>query len=153
MTFRIVNGLSFDQAIEMPDGRMIVAADWSKQPSWNVSTSRYFKNHNLFCLDKSGKVIWQVRRDEAEHVGWTKSREEAETRNDNDFWTRSPFTTLRLEFSNGQTNVDLSTHKFPESDRWIEGAKVMCSTLDSRDYEINVETGVARCVDAPTRPW
>ena len=154
MTFQIISGLLFDQSIELPDGSKIVAADWAKQPAWNEMTGRHFTNHSVFRLDKDGNVLWQIRRDEGTHTGWAKSREDAEARNEReDHWTYSPFSVLWLRWPDGSTNVNPTTYKFPEVDCWVEEVTVMCSTLDSRRYELDIETGVARCVDAPTRPW
>ena len=143
MEFRLENGLSFDQRIEMPDGSKIILADWGVQPEWNKQTQRAFRNHSVFRLDKGGNVIWQVKRDEGERTEWARARDKAEAENSDDCWTRSPFANLFLRFSDGTTNRDPLTERGPDTSRWVNGASVVCRTLDSMVYELDVDTGVA----------
>jgi hypothetical protein len=155
MAFRMINGISYDLSIQMPDGGQIVLADWGVQPLWNTQTVRAFRNHNIFRLDQAGNVIWQVRRDEGEAwAAWTKFRERAEALNEDDIWARSPFTTLSLKFADGTTNMDPLTYQYPAQTEWVEGAEIWCGTYDSRSYVLDPETGLAVCkTPAGIRPW
>jgi len=143
MRFQTIGGLSFDQSIEMPDGGKIIAADWSKQPSWSKQTPLHFWNHSLFRLDRDGNVVWQVRRDEGERLEWARMREKAEAENSTAPSMRSPFLNLFLRFSDGTTNRDPLTVRGPSRAFWVEGATAICRTLDSMVYELDVDTGVA----------
>ncbi|MFN3417703.1 MAG: hypothetical protein ACK4ZD_15490 [Caldimonas sp.] len=143
----MINGISYDLSIQMPDGGQIVLADWGVQPLWNTQTVRAFRNHNIFRLDQAGNVIWQVRRDEGEaFANWARMRERAEATNDDDIGTRSPFLYLWLQYANGATNYDYEAHAYPEHAQWVDGAKIWCSTLDARQYVLDPETGVAVCM-------
>ena len=155
MAFIVVNQLSFSQSLEMPNGDRIIRSDWGVQPGWSNQTAIQFQNHNIFRLDKTGNVIWQVKRDEGEAwAAWAKFRERAEALNEDDIWARSPFTTLYLKFADGTTNMDPVTYQYPAQTEWVEGAEIWCGTYDSRSYVLNPETGLAVCqTPAGVRPW
>lgn len=143
MAHQVINGLSFNQAIEMPDGGKIVRPDWGLQPPWSKQTALAFWNHNLFRLDRDANVIWQVTRDEGERPEWTRMREKAEAENSADPSMHSPFINLFLRLADATTNRDPLTGRGPSSAFWVEGATVICRTLDSMVYELDVGTGVA----------
>jgi hypothetical protein len=153
MTFEVINGLSFDQSIEMSDKGKIIVADWGKQPEWSVQTRLHFWNHNLFRLDKDGNVIWQVKRDEGDERQWASSREKAESDNVGSVWTRSPFTNVVLKYADGSTNMDRATGNGPSVASWVDGASAYCHTLDQKSYTLDIDTGVAKLVFMPGRPW
>jgi hypothetical protein len=129
------------QVIEMPCGDFVVCLIYQtgQEPRFSVRE----ENHNLFRLDKDSNMIWQVTRDEGERVQWALMREKAEAENTNDVSTNSPFMTLIQRFSDGTTNRDPLTGAGPTTSKWIEGATVICRTLDPMVYELNIETGVA----------
>jgi hypothetical protein len=56
-------------------------------------------------------------------------------------------------FADGTTNIDPQTHRYPDTQTWVEGVTVRCVTLDSKIYELDVDSGVARLVFMPGRPW
>jgi hypothetical protein len=153
MGLYLVNGLAFTQHIEMPDGGRIIVADWGKQPEWSGHTQLHFWNHSLFRLDKSGGVVWQVKRDEGDELQWASSREKAESDNVGSVWTRSPFMNLVLKYADGSTNMDRATGKGPGVATWVDGASVYCHTLDQKSYTVDIDTGVAKLVFMPGRPW
>lgn len=135
------------QSIWLPDDGRICLANY--EPDW----PQFESNHNVFRLDRDGGVVWQIKRDEGECTLWARARQAAEAANSHDSLTRSPFTWIYLQFPDGSMNVDRTTCKFPDNDNWIEGAVICCSTYDSRTYELDVETGVARVVSWSPRPW
>lgn len=157
MKFQVINELSFDQSIQLSDGGQIIAADWGRQPTWCHQTALVFKNHNLFRMTAEGEVVWQVRRDEKVWSKFQTLREDAERKNIDDpigNFVYSPFLRLWLRYADGSTNEDKSTYKFPQSDHWVQGATVCCSTYDSMQYDLDIETGVAINVKPlGGRPW
>lgn len=135
------------KTVFMPDGGQVCLASFG--PDWPL----FEGNHNIFRLGKDGNVIWRVKRDEGQEVVWAASREKAEADNSDSVWTNSPFTSIRLLFADGSTNLNPVTYGYPDADTWVEGASVQCVTYDSRKYDLDIETGVARLVFAPRRPW
>ena len=139
------------QAIELPNGDVVICLIYKtgKEPRFSVRE----ENHNLFRLDKDGDVVWQVKRDEGRELQWASSREKAESGNVDDVWTRSPFTTLVLKYADGSTNMERMTGNGPGVAAWVEGATVYCHTFDQKSYSLDIDSGVAKLVFMPGRPW
>lgn len=113
------------------------SADWSSLPVFD-------QNHNLYRLTAQDEVIWQVRRDESKWTKWQACREEAERGNhDDDMMYYSPFLQLWLRYPDGSTNINPTTYQYPKTAHWVEGVTVCCSTYDSMQYELDIETGIA----------
>jgi hypothetical protein len=131
------------RGIYLPDGGQICCVSSGKEQSI------FENNHSVYRLDKNGEVIWQIKRNEGEWVLYEKSRKKNEARNAPDEfgrWQSSPFMELWLQYADGSTNANPMPcdHTFPHFAIWVEGAKIMAGTLDSHNYEIDIETGIAK---------
>ena len=98
----------------------------------------YDSNHNIFRLDKTGKIIWQVQRDEQGKVNWEAAHEIERARGKDG--ERRPFGELHVMTDQGE-----STH----SKTWLPG--LVLRALSNGIYEVDIETGIAKNV-TPT-PW
>jgi hypothetical protein len=143
MNPQVINGLRCEQTLRLPDKSLIVQVDWDVQPAWSIELPCRFTNHNIFRLSKTGKVLWQVTRDEGERADWGRAREKAETGDINHAPFLSPFVALYQRLPDGTTVTDPATGSLPESSPLIDGATVICSTIDRTVYELNIETGLA----------
>jgi len=137
----------------MPDGGVVACLVYKtgKEPRFSL----FEENHNVFRLDRACKVMWQVRRNEGgARAQWAQMREKAEADDSGDFEMHSPFLSMHLRFRDGSTNKDPMTEAGPPDACWVEGATVICRTLDSMTYELDVDTGIAVNVTPfGIRPW
>ncbi len=133
----VFNGFRVFQFVGLPDGGYIVLGDF-------LDGSIEPNNHNIFRLDKDGKVIWQVVRDEQGKLIWEEVFKQARNYNEPGR-ARYPFGELCLEDESGRRFQD---------EAWRPGLKLISLGSGSHTYEIDVETGVAKNITPPhTRPW
>ena len=108
-------------------------------------------NHNIFRLDKDGKVIWQVQRDDKGAINWEHIMAEVAKGDKGDPETirraRKPFTTLYLLDSDGN---DLT-----KTGKWVDGLTLYGLSVNyGGRYQIDIDTGIATNItESPTRDW
>jgi|CXWL01.1.fsa_nt_gi hypothetical protein len=143
-------GRKFDE-VKLPDGgRVILLYRWDEN---DPDLPLHDSNHNIFRLDKDGKVVWQVVRDEQGKVNWESCFSLAREKG-KEHYARRPFMALSKEGfirpgkfdSNNPTNMD-------EADISAEYKKgfVLRAVSESMDYEVDVETGIAK--NTTPRNW
>jgi len=134
----IANGLKTSVEILLSDQGRIVTA-------WPNTTGGTFRdgwpdlhtaNHNVFRLDASGKVIWQVRRDDKGHMNWDYLNAEAKADDPTTEGYFDPFWSLGMD-ERGALDVQPVGVFRP-------GCKVYLTTRWWA-YELDVETGIATC--------
>jgi hypothetical protein len=159
LTYRLIGGLSVDDIdrVFLPDNGCIVVADYGVVPDGYSKGRLHFVNHNIFRLDKDGKVIWQVTREDQGKVNWAlldeMAREEGREGAEYGFaaiWCKNPLT--------GELpSTDMETGKLIPNFQWQPGLKLMARAWDLGNnlYELDVETGIAMNVSppGPKRAW
>ena len=132
------NRLNYPQVIFLQNGHSIIIADALFD---GTTLSKHDINHNIFRLDVSNNVVWQVQRDE-QGCYFPDSND------------RDPFGELWLE------KIAPKQYRWLEppplkrfrSSVWIEGHKLIALT-SGYPYEINIETGIAINIFQGGRPW
>jgi len=104
--------------------------------SGDVWPDLHTANHNVFRLDASGKVIWQVRRDDKGHMNWDYLNAEAKADDPTTEGYFDPFWSLGMD-ERGALDVQPVGVFRP-------GCKVYLTTRWWA-YELDVETGIATC--------
>jgi hypothetical protein len=144
------------KSLLLPESRrLIVASRYENQERLSV----YDENHNIFCLDAAGNVLWQIKRDEgAVEEGFgdlRRAAERGETNPDAGFLSGiEPFMYLILYYPDGRNNIDPNTGDPPDCGTWEPGVQVRTSSLSGWPYEVDIERGIARNMAAgPIRPW
>lgn len=134
-------GRKFDE-VKLPDGgRVILLYRWDEN---DPDLSLHDSNHNIFRLDKDGKVVWQVVRDEQGKLIWEEVFRQAEKYNEPGR-ACYPLGELWLEDESGRRFRD---------EAWRPGLKLISLGSGAHTYEIDVESGVAKNITPPhTRPW
>lgn len=146
----IINlGLKIWREMPMPDGDRIVLAG-PKNNKW-----RYINliNHNVFRLDRSGNVIWQVQREEILFRHWGTSNK-TPTLIDPAFpdGDCDPFEDMASQFFIRRP-VDKNCTYLPTYiqeffDTYAAGRLICLSTHDL-EYDLNPDTGIAVCTGVP----
>lgn len=128
--------------LDLPEGDSVVCY-YYRNDKKNVSL--YDINHNIFRLDKEGRVIWQVTRDERGKLNLEEWNEHALARGDEEW--REPFTSFGLIFPDGRReSADIM--------RWRPGCIVSVSSCSGQDYELDVDKGViVNVTPHRQRPW
>ena len=102
MTHVITRNIS--TSVALPDGGVIAISNCLIGDEDKIIPI-YDHNHNIFRLDKDGKVIWQVQRDDKGAINWERIMAEVAKGDKGDPETirraRKPFTTLYLLDSDG----------------------------------------------------
>lgn len=144
-------GRLFDQ-LPMPDGgRIIQLIRWdTTDPDLPLQVA----NHNVFRLDREGKVIWQVRREERGFVNWEACHQQAKEADPNCEGHQDPFTNMSEYFFvrrplpyKGPFHPKLEQINFTE---YAPGRLVRLNT-HWWGYDLNPETGVATCTGEQVR--
>lgn len=115
--------------------------------------SLHDENHNIFRLDPSNKVIWQVRRDDrGKLINWESMHRHARERGQDG--ARWPFMEFVLKRPDGSTNLDAMTGCPPEVAIWEPGDVIWLRGSAYQDYELDPESGIALNVtEGRPRPW
>ena len=138
--------VSTEDKVLLPDDSLIVLADSGVYPTWNLHGDLHFCNHNIFRLDKDGKVIWQVQREELGKIRWDRIMAEVDQKGEEGAsFSRIPFGELWLENKDG--------NRF-QSNIFVLGCKLIALASGGRNYEVDINTGVATNIDEPgNRLW
>ena len=130
------------KTLQMPNNESVVIAFGYQEGG---ALSLYDSNHNIFRLDKDGKVIWQVQRDERGKLNLQEWNERA-LRGEVEEW-REPFMSFALIHQDGRTESS-------DSMTWEPGCVVKVSSLNGQDYELDVDKGViVNVTPHRQRPW
>ena len=153
MTAEVIEVLNLQVYLQigMPDGGRIVNLWPIKQRDWHLHTA----NHNVFRLDASNQVIWQVTR--VETIGqrnWEVANRQAKEKDPNCEGYYDPFTHLGTAF--------FERHPLPEKpssysrlecnptfeeigfDTYAPG-RLLWLTTRSWVYDLDPATGIATC--------
>ena len=138
----------------MPDGDQIIClSSRGKVPK----LSTHDMNNNVFRLNAKGEVVWQVRRVDPPEI---LARYEGLGPNDTfpaDAEGRAiiPFTYMDVMTPEGKiAYLDPATGNTPEIQVWKEGHAIHLFGSAYRTWELNPDTGEAKCITLGTvRPW
>lgn len=148
MTHVITRNIS--TSVALPDGGVIAISNCLIGDEDKIIPI-YDHNHNIFRLDKDGKVIWQVQRDDKGAINWERIMAEVAKGDKGDPETirraRKPFTTLYLLDSDGN---DLT-----KTGKWVDGLTLYGLSVNyGGRYQIDIDTGIATNItESPTRDW
>lgn len=134
----------------MPEGGMIFTLSLPRPPKDFEAVELI--NHNVFRVDKKGRVMWQITRIDHPGVNWEAKHRHA--REDGLPGCIEPFKYFRQRFPNGTTNLDFGLP--PDSMDYIPGLPVELANagIGSQWFELSVETGVAvEITPQGHRPW
>ncbi|MFN4360049.1 MAG: hypothetical protein ACK4F4_04910 [Hylemonella sp.] len=118
-------------------------------------TSLHDINHNVFRLDKEGKVIWQVRRDDSNHpLDWWDILH-SQARKQGSDGAREPFMHIDVVTPEGKfAHIDPTTRMNPDVQTWLPGCSIRLSGSAYQNYILDPDTGIAKNItDWPVRPW
>lgn len=128
--FRILN---------MPDGGMMFTLSLPRPPEDFAAVELI--NHNVFRVDASGEVMWQITREDAPGYNWEAAHENARKRG---LQGRIlPFVSFFLEFADGSIEPEANP---PDEMSYVPDSQVnlMClGHVYTRLYRLDVETGRA----------
>ena len=135
----------------LPNGEQIVCCfcKTGSEPSLSLNDA----NHNVFRLDKDGKIIWQVRRDDSNHPPdwWEGLHRHARERGEDG--AREPFMEFMLEYPDGSSNKN-SLEILPDVAQWTPGCIIWLRGSAYQKYILDPETGIAKNVtEGRPRPW
>lgn len=136
--------------LNMPDGGRVICfyyVPWDSPHKTGVEDG----NRNVFRVDKSGQVLWQITRIDHPEVNWEAKHKHA--RDEGLPGCIEPFMEFVLRLPNGM--------RYPEGDPvdsidWVPGCRVDLVSLGigTQWFELNVETGVAvEITPKGHRPW
>ena len=125
----------------MPNGDQIIClfCKDGSEPDLSVHDG----NHNVFRLDKNGKVIWQITRIDYPDTNWESKHQRA--REKGEPGCIEPFIRFYVTYADGTTKTDLETGMAPDVIEWLPGCKVKMSNLGygTQWFTLDVDTGVA----------
>jgi hypothetical protein len=135
--------------LRMPDGGMIFTLSLPR-PAKDFAGVEHI-NHNVFRVDKSGQVLWQVTRIDHPEVNWEAKHRHA--REEGLPGCIEPFMEFVLRLPNGM--------RYPEGDPvdsidWVPGCRVDLVSLGigTQWFRLDVDSGVATEITSKgTRPW
>lgn len=136
--------------VMLPDSDRIICTYCldGNEPEWPL----YDVNHNIFRLDKRSNVVWQIRREEEGRLNLDAMRLAANKGSDTA--AVEPFMNLLVIRSDGSRRSSPLDGGPLKIDAWESGSLVRSNSLNGHDYEIDVETGIARNVSVmKRRPW
>jgi hypothetical protein len=116
--------------VVLPDGgQCLLASEYEN----GDTLSLYDIHHNLFRLDKEGKILWQVQRNENGKIGRRIQIGFKE-------W-RDPFMDFILWYLDGRYELTSSVEQILSLKPDCVNVQVM--TLDGYKYDLDIETGIA----------
>ena len=123
------------------------------QPEGCKDVSLHDANHNVYRLNPSGEVIWQVRRDdEIMPDGWWETRHRLAREQGHD-GKRVPFMYIVLEYPDGNRKTSDGQGDGCDITEWTPGCLIHLYG-SGNDYILDPETGIAKNIEtAPGRPW
>jgi hypothetical protein len=136
--------------LSMPDsGKLILASEYLS----GDSLSLYDINLNVFRLDKSGKIIWQVQRDDGNHPSDRWEVMHAQARERGEDGAREPFMEFMLEYPDGSNNKN-ELEILPDIAQWVPGSVIWLRGSAYQKYILEPESGIAKNVpEGRPRPW
>lgn len=111
-------------------------------------------NRNVFRIDKTGQVIWQITRVDHPGVNWELKHRYA--REEGQPGCIEPFIRFYVYRKNGALITDAGGLTPPDVTEWEPGCRVEMSNLGigTQWFELDVETGVAvETTPKGFRPW
>jgi hypothetical protein len=110
-------------------------------------------NHNVFRLDMSGNIIWQVRRKEILFAGWGKPDKTPviidpafATEDCDSFASMGTHFFVRRPSDNNQPYLPKFNYEYFED--YAPGRLLAISTYEL-EYDLDPETGIAACTGVP----
>lgn len=136
--------------LRMPDGGKIICFFYVPIDSPKKSSVED-GNHNVFRVDREGRVMWQITRVDHPEVNWELKHQHA--REEGLPGRVEPFIAFVLHFPDGT--------RYPPHDEvdvidWVPGCRVEMSNLGigTRWFRLDVDTGVAvEITPRGQRPW
>ena len=140
------------RTIFLDDGKKIVCFYFQCETADDVSL--FDENHNVFCVDSGGRVIWQVSRDDSVRGdGWWDVLH-AHAREIGEDGARRPFTYFVIKYPDGRDNISPDTGSPPDHAVWTPGATIWLMGSAYQKYILDPETGIATNVtQGNPRPW
>lgn len=140
------------RSIFLDDGKKIVCFYFQCEIAGGVSL--FDENHNVFCVDSGGRVIWQVCRDDSVRGdGWWDVLH-AHAREVGEDGARRPFTYFVIKYPDGSNNINPDTGSPPDHAIWTPGATIWLMGSAYQKYILDPETGIATNVtQGNPRPW
>ena len=133
------------QDIRMPNGDVIVLAN----PAYGwIDKSIDSANHNVFRIDSSGDIIWQVRREEDGFVNWESRNLHAKENDPTCEGYLDPFLAMSEKFfvreevlSKGPFHPKFKEVYFDE----YKPGRLLWLITGRWAYDLDPETGIATC--------
>jgi hypothetical protein len=134
----------------MPDAGRIVCTYCVDGKEPELST--HDLNHNIFRLDKKGDVMWQIRRAEGGRLNLAAMKLTARTHCETT--GIEPFMNLLVIRADGSRSASDPDGAPSKLDQWESGCRIHSNSLSGIDYDIDVDTGIARNLGPSRhRPW
>lgn len=135
--------------LRMPDGGIIFVLSLPRPPKDFEAVQLI--NHNVFRVDKDGKVMWQITRVDYPDANWELMHQHARERGEPG--CIEPFIAFVLRFPDGT--------RYPPHDEvdvidWVPGCQVDLVNLGigTQWFRLDVDTGVAvEITPRGHRPW
>lgn len=143
--------LKIYQEIDMPDGGRIVLAN----PAFGwIDKSVDAANHNVFRIDPAGRVVWQVRREEAGFVNWASRNQHAKEADPACDGYRDEFASMGTQFFIRHPTNDprpfQPKFRYELFDSYAPGRILGLSTYEF-EYDLDPASGIATCTGMPVK--
>lgn len=142
------------RALHMPDGGEIICFHYC--PDEVPLLSLYDDNHNVYRLNPTGEVIWQVRRDDSNRPpDWWEQLHRLAREQGQD-GAREPFMYIQLEKPDGTRITSDRNGDGTNVEMWSPGSVIWLVGSAYQEYILDPDTGIAKNVTPVPlheRPW
>ncbi len=146
-------GLMFCQLFLPNKHRIILLYRWDSN---DPTLSLHDTNHNVYRLDPSGSVVWQVRRDDSNRPDDWWEQLHALARSEGYDGAREPFMYIDLEYPDGRRITSDEQGDGKGILLWEPGCLIRLVGSAYQKYILDPETGIAKNVTpvpCHERPW